>query len=245
MIIIEIDLNCWTERGLNVKNRKKTALILGATGLVGNELVKILIQQKNYEKIHLLVRRPIVSHDPACEVHVVDFEQLHTYQELFQVTDVFCCLGTTIKKAKSKEAFRKVDYEYPVEAAKIANVSGVEKFLIITAMGSNAKSSIFYNQVKGEVEESLGKLSLPSVHIFRPSLLLGEREEFRFGEKIAAKASAFINILMVGPLHPYKAIEAKNVATAMAAVAEVGKSGMNIYPSHKIDQIAKEKNIIL
>ncbi|MEH7081835.1 oxidoreductase [Neobacillus drentensis] len=228
-----------------MENKRKTALILGATGLVGNELVKILIQQKNYEKIHLLVRRPMVSHDPLCEVHVVDFEQLHTYRELFQVTDVFCCLGTTIKKAKSKEAFRKVDYEYPVEAAKIAKRSEVEKFLIITAMGSNAKSSIFYNRVKGEVEESLDNLSLPSVHIFRPSLLLGDRKEFRFGEKIAAKTSAIINVLMVGPLRTYKAIEAKNVATAMAVVARVGKSGMNIYPSDKIEQIAKEKNIII
>lgn len=224
-------------------NRNKTALILGATGLVGNELVKILIQQKAYYKIHLLVRRPIESKDPACEVHVVDFEQLHTYRELFQVTDVFCCLGTTIKKAKSKEAFRKVDYEYPVEAAKIASESGVVNFLIITAMGSNAKSKIFYNQVKGEVEESLGRLSLPSVHIFRPSLLLGKRSEFRFGEKIAANASALINVLMVGPLRPYQAIEARNVAAAMAAIAESSKSGVNIYPSHKIDQIAKEKNI--
>jgi len=224
-----------------MENKRKTALILGATGLVGKELVNILIQQKTYEKIHLLVRRPIVSHHPTCEVHVVNFEELHTYRELFQVTDVFCCLGTTIKKAKSKEAFRKVDYEYPVEAAKIAKSCEVEKFLIITAMGANAKSSIFYNRVKGEVEESLDNLSLPSLHIFRPSLLLGDRKEFRFGEKIAAKTSAIINVLMVGPLRPYKAIEAKNVATAMAVVAKVGKSGMNVYPSHKIEQITKEK----
>ncbi|MEH7075672.1 oxidoreductase [Neobacillus drentensis] len=221
-----------------MKNRNKTALILGATGLVGNELVRFLIQHKRYEKIHLLVRRPIASKDPTYEAHVVDFEQLHTYRELFQVTDVFCCLGTTIKKAKSKEAFRKVDFEYPVEAAKIAKASGVEKFLIITAMGSNAKSRIFYNQVKGEVEESLGSLSLPSVHIFRPSLLLGERSEFRFGEKIAAKASAFLNVLMVGPLRPYQAIEARDVAAAMAIVAESSKRGVNIYPSHTIKRIA-------
>ncbi|PGY08087.1 NAD-dependent epimerase/dehydratase family protein [Bacillus sp. AFS031507] len=225
-----------------MKNRKKTALVLGASGLVGNELVKILIQQKNYEKIHMLVRRPIESNHPSCEVHVVDFDKLDTYSELFQVTDVFCCLGTTIKKAKSKEAFRKVDYEYPVEAAKISSKTGVEKFLIITAMGSNSKSLIFYNQVKGQVEEALGKLIIPSVHIFRPSLLLGERTEFRFGERIAEKASAFLNLLMVGALRPYKAIEARNVAAAMAAVAQTDKSGVNIYPSHEIERIAREKN---
>jgi uncharacterized protein YbjT (DUF2867 family) len=232
--------NALKKGGLDVRSSKKTALVLGASGLVGNELVKILIQQNQYEKIHLLVRRPIESKDSSCEVHVIDFDQLHNYPELFQVSDVFCCLGTTIKKAKSKEAFRKVDYEYPIETAKLASQSDVEKFLIITAMGANANSSIFYNQVKGQVEKALAKLPLPSVHIFRPSLLLGERKEFRFGEKIAEKASAFLNVLMVGPLRPYKAIEARNVAAAMAAAAVIGKSGMNIYPSHVIERMARE-----
>lgn len=221
---------------------KKTALVLGANGLVGSELVNILIQHNHYERIHLLVRRPIENNDSSCEVHIVDFDQLDTYSELFRVTDVFCCLGTTIKKAKSKEAFRKVDYEYPIEAANLASVSGVEKFLIITAMGANSKSMIFYNQVKGLVEDTLGKLNIPSVHIFRPSLLLGERKEFRFGEQIAEKASAFLNVLMVGPLRPYKAIEARNVAAAMATVANSRKSGINIYPSHEIEKIANQSN---
>lgn len=224
-----------------MSNRKKTALVLGASGLVGNELVKILIQQKNYEKIHLLVRKPLEIKNSSCEMHVVDFDQLHKHHELFQVTDIFCCLGTTIKKAKSKEAFRKVDFEYPVKAAQLASVSGVEKFLIITAMGSNSKSRVFYNQVKGEVEEAIGKFSLPSVHIFRPSLLLGNRAEFRLGEKMAEKASIFLNTLMVGPLRPYKAIQAKNVAAAMAAVAGMDTSGVNIYPSDNIATIATEK----
>jgi uncharacterized protein YbjT (DUF2867 family) len=227
------------EGGLCVSNRKKTALVLGASGLVGNELVKVLIQQDKYEKIHLLVRKPIEVKHSNCEQHVLDFDQLHNYSELFHVTDVFCCLGTTIKKAKTKAAFRKVDYEYPFEAAKLASISGVEKFLIITAMGSNSKSMIFYNQVKGQVEESLAKLNLPSVHIFRPSLLLGKRAEFRFGEKMAEKSSALLNAVMVGPLRPYKAIEARNVATAMAAVAGTSKMGVNIYPSQEIERIAK------
>jgi uncharacterized protein YbjT (DUF2867 family) len=221
-----------------VKNRKKKALILGATGLVGNELVNILSKQQKYEKIHLLVRRPLDSDNPACEVHVVDFDQLQNYRELFQVTDVYCCLGTTIKKAKSKEAFRKVDYEYPVESAKIASESGVEKYLIITAMGSNRKSRIFYNQVKGEVEESISKLNILSIHIFRPSLLLGERNEFRFGEKIAEKSSSLLNLIMVGPLRPFRAIEARNVAAAMVEVADSSKSGVNIYPSDQIERLA-------
>ncbi|MDN3016331.1 oxidoreductase [Paenibacillus sp. BSR1-1] len=217
---------------------EKTALILGSSGLVGNELVKILLEQNNYKKIHLLLRRPIEITDSRCEPHIVDFEQLGKYDKLFKVTDVFCCLGTTIKKAKSKEAFRKVDYQYPIEGAKLAVQSGAEKFLIITAMGANSKSFFFYNQVKGEVEMSLKTLNIPSLNIFRPSLLLGERNEFRLGEKIAEKASGLLNTLMMGPLRSYKAIHAKSVAKAMAAIAASNKTGVSIFYSNEIQRIA-------
>lgn len=217
---------------------EKTALILGSSGLIGNELVQILIEQNNYKKIHLLLRRPIAISDSRCEVHIVDFDQLEKYPELFKVTDVFCCLGTTIKKAKSKEAFRKVDYVYPIEAAKLAVQGGAEKFLIVTAMGANSESFFFYNQVKGEVERSLKSLNIPSLNIFRPSLLLGERNEFRLGEKMAEKASRFLNNLMVGPLRSYRAIQAKSVAKAMSAIAASNKNGINIFQSNEIQRIA-------
>ncbi|MCM3764709.1 oxidoreductase [Neobacillus niacini] len=218
--------------------KKKTALVLGASGMVGRELVKVLAGQNTYEKIHLLVRRPIEPVAPLCEVHAVDFDRLESYPELFQVTDVFCCLGTTIKKAKTKQAFRKVDFQYPLEAAKMAAKQGAEKFLIITAMGANPKSMFFYNQVKGDIEAALKELNLPSLHIFRPSLLLGDRGEQRLGEEIAAKFSGVLNALMIGPLTPYRAIEAKNVAKAMAASAQSSNTGINIYPSHEIEKMA-------
>ncbi|MCL6573597.1 MAG: NAD(P)H-binding protein [Bacillus sp. (in: Bacteria)] len=216
---------------------RKTAIVLGASGLVGNELVKILIQQNNYQKIHLLVRKSIEIDEDVCEQHVVDFEQLHTYIELFHVDDVFCCLGTTMKKEKTKEAFRKVDYQFPIEAAKLAKTCGVQKFLIITAMGANSKSLFFYNQVKGDLEAALKKLALPSLHFFRPSLLVGERVEHRFGEKMAEKASVLLNTLMVGPFRPYRAIPAKMVASAMAAIAGSNKTGNHLYLSHEIDRL--------
>ena len=222
-----------------MKNKNKTALVLGASGLVGNELVKMLIKQNVYENIHLLVRKPIENKDMKCNQHIIDFNKLHEYSKFFQVTDVYCCLGTTIKKAKSKEAFRKVDFGYPLEAAKLAKENGAEKFLIISAMGANSKSLIFYNQVKGQLEESLSYLHLPSLHIFRPSLLLGERDEFRLGEKIASKASGVLNLIMVGPLRPYKAIEAEKVAVAMAKIANEDKKGINIYSSQEIEKIAR------
>lgn len=214
---------------------KKSALVLGATGLIGKELVKKLSENGQYQKIHIIVRRPIELPSDACELHIINFDELHKYNDLFQVSDVFCCLGTTIKVAKTKEAFRKVDYEYPVVAAKLAKENGAEKFLIVTAMGADTKSLFFYSRVKGEVEETLKNLHLPSLHIFRPSLLLGAREEFRLGEKIAEKVSGVLNKLMVGPMRPYRGIQAKKVAAAMAVTAQSNKIGENIYPSHEID----------
>ncbi|MGG0787134.1 NAD(P)H-binding protein [Peribacillus simplex] len=161
----------------------KTALILGATGLVGTQLVKELSNSKIYSEIHLLTRSEMKITDAKCIGHVVDFDNLSKYADLFKVSDVFICLGTTIKKAKSKEAFRKVDYDYVIEAAKMAKTANVEKLLVITAMGANSKSKFFYSRVKGDVEETLQHLEVNTVHIFRPSLLLGERKEFRAGER--------------------------------------------------------------
>ncbi|WP_042456928.1 NAD(P)H-binding protein [Neobacillus dielmonensis] len=216
----------------------KTALILGASGLVGKELIQLLVQQSIYQKIHILVRRPIEINHTACEVHVIDFERMNEFAHLFDVNDVYCCLGTTMKKAKSKEAFRRVDYDYPAEAANLACNGGAKRFLIITAMGANPKSLFFYNQVKGDVEEALKKVSIPSIHIFRPSLLLGKRDEFRFGEKMAEKASGLFNAIMLGPLKPFKAIKAKQVAAAMISAAIAGKTGVHIHPSNEIETMA-------
>jgi uncharacterized protein YbjT (DUF2867 family) len=220
-----------------VDKSKRTALVLGASGLVGTELVNVLLQKENYAKIHLLVRKPLEINHKLCEQHVVHFDELEKHEDLFQVTDIFCCLGTTIKKAKSKEAFRKVDYHYPIEAAKLAKKFNVQKYLIITAMGASSKSPFFYSQVKGEVEEELRNLALPSVHIFRPSLLVGDRKEHRLGEKIAEKVSGIFNTLMVGPMRPYRSIQAKRVAEAMAATALSNKTGYHVYASHEIERI--------
>jgi uncharacterized protein YbjT (DUF2867 family) len=220
-----------------MSSSKKSALVLGATGLIGKELVKVLDESDQYENIKCLVRRPIELESKICEEHIVDFNELHKYHELFKVSDVFCCLGTTIKKAKTKEAFRKVDYEYPEEAAKLAKENGAEKFLIVSSMGADPKSLFFYSRVKGDVEEALISLNLPSLHIFRPSLLLGERSEFRLGEKIAEKASGVMNKLMVGPLRPFRGIQARKVAAAMAFVAQSNKKGNNIYLSHEMDSM--------
>ncbi|MCK1982977.1 MULTISPECIES: NAD(P)H-binding protein [Peribacillus] len=221
----------------------KTALILGATGVVGTQLVKEISNSKIYSEIHFLTRREVKYTDPKCIGHVVDFDNLSQYAYLFNVTDVFICLGTTIKKAKSKEAFRKVDYDYVIEAAKMAKTSNVEKLLVITAMGANSKSKFFYSRVKGDVEGTLQRLEMNAVHIFRPSLLLGERKEFRAGEKISGLLSTFVKFVFVGPLRPYRAIEANKVAAAMYATAQTTAKGYHFYNSDEIEKLAQRVTI--
>lgn len=187
------------------------AIIVGSTGLVGTELVKQLSMDSEFTKITALVRKKSGLSLSKFEEFEVDFDNLP--KEVFEGQDVvFCCLGTTIKKAGSKEAFKKVDFEYPLNVAKIATEKGVKCYTIVTAMGSDAKSSIFYNQVKGEIENALIDLKFLRLGIFRPSMLLGDRSEFRIGESIG---QGIMNLL--GFLIPknYKAIHGKKVAKAM------------------------------
>lgn len=216
---------------------QKTALVLGATGMVGTELVKLISAKKYYQTINLLTRRPINLSDQTINQQVIDFDQLEKYADLFQVQDVYICLGTTIKAAKTKEAFRKVDYEYVVEAAKLAKRGNTEKLLLITAAGADPKSRVFYSRVKGEVEETLKSMKLHSLHIFRPSLLLGDRNEFRLGEAVMGKASSIFTKIMIGPLRPYRPIHAATVAAAMFKSAQTDQLGTHVYPSKEIERM--------
>jgi uncharacterized protein YbjT (DUF2867 family) len=199
------------------------ALVVGSTGLVGSELVKLLENDSAFSKITALVRKKTNHQYSKVEEVVVNFENLP--QESFENKDVvFCCLGTTIKTAGSKEAFRMVDYEYPFLTAKIAKQKEIKKFAIVTAMGASAKSSIFYNQVKGEIEEALENLGFESLGIFRPSMLLGNRSEVRMGETIGKYV---MNLFGWAIPKNYKAIEAKSVAKAMLEFAKEGSTKGN------------------
>lgn len=217
---------------------KKTALIAGATGLTGNELVKILLDHPAYDKIYVLARRPLDIQHPKLEQIRVHFSRLEDYKDYFQVDEVFCCLGTTIKKAGSQNAFRKVDYDYPTALGALAKSAGAQKFLVISAMGADARSNIFYNRVKGQMEDRLKGLDLPVLHIFRPSLLLGDRPEFRFGEKAASLLAPIFSPLLRGGMAKYKPIEAKQVALAMCAAAQTDISGVAVHPSDEIAEMA-------
>jgi uncharacterized protein YbjT (DUF2867 family) len=152
--------------------------------------------------------------------------------------DLFCCLGTTIAVAKSKEAFRRVDHDYPVKLATLARANGCDQFLLVSSIGANSASSVFYSRVKGEVEKDVTHLDFSGIHVFRPSLLLGERREVRLKEQIAEKVAAALSFTFVGPLRQYKPIEASAVAAAMVEVAKQNRDGIHIYESEQILKIA-------
>lgn len=217
----------------------RTALIVGATGLIGKNCLYQLLETKEYTKVIALVRKPMAVKHHQLEQLVVDFDQLETVKDKMIADDVFCCLGTTIRVAGSQENFRKVDFDYSLAVAKICLQRGAHQFLLVSAMGANHMSAIFYNKVKGEIERAIEELHYPSFQIFRPSLLLGNRKEIRVGELIGKVVMKAIGFLFIGPLKKIKAIEGEMVAKVMVKVALQGNSGKRIIQN---DEILKLSN---
>jgi len=217
---------------------QKTALIAGASGLVGGHCLRLLLQSDRYGKVIAVVRKPLPVQHPKLEQKVIDFDKLNITSGLM-ADDIFCCLGTTMKQAGSKEKFYKVDYTYVVELAKITSHHFASQFLVVSAMGANPESFFFYNKVKGEMEDAVKKLPFTAVHIFRPSLLLGERKEKRFGEKAGEVILSVLDFLIVGPLKKYRAVAAADVAKAMIEMANDNGGGIKIHPSDEIAKLAK------
>lgn len=213
-----------------------SALIAGATGLVGSELLDTLIQNEAYETIHVLNRKKVNYNVSKVIEHVIDFNNLASFSPEKPIDHVFCCLGTTIKKAKTKKNFRRVDFEYVVELAGKAKQWNASKFLVISALGANPDSSIFYNRVKGEMEEALQELNLPHLFIFRPSLLMGNRSESRPAEKTAIIVYKVINPLFIGKLKKYKGIKIDKVARAMIETALNNHSSFKIFESDELQE---------
>lgn len=194
----------------------KTAVIVGATGLVGKALTQQLIQHEAFSEVHVLVRKSADFADTSkFTSHVVDFDDEGTFPEIKNVNAVFCCLGTTIKKAGSQENFSKVDLTYVVRTAAYYQQLGACHFVVVSAVGANKASSIFYNRVKGEMEEQITALQFPHTVIVRPAMLGGKRSEFRFGEWLGSIILKGIQWLFVGKLRRYKIIAADKVANAM------------------------------
>lgn len=212
----------------------KIALLAGATGLVGSELLKQLINEPAYNKIHILVRKEIDIKSDKVIQHLINFDELDKFEPGVPIDHIFCTLGTTIKKAKTKENFRRVDFDYVLALSQKAREWKSEKFLVVSSLGANSKSKIFYNRVKGEMEIALQKLDLPHLFIFRPSLLMGSRKENRAGEKSAIIVYKIINPLFIGKLKKYKGIEANKVATGMLKTAISNNELFYIFESDEI-----------
>ena len=216
----------------------KKVLLSGASGLVGTEVLNLLLNAKDIAIVYCLVRKPLNLKHEKLEQIIFDYNDNQAYAQLPQVDTAFCCLGTTIKKAGSRKAFRKVDFEYPLQIAKASVNNKASTFHVITAMGADEQSNIFYNKVKGELEDALKKLKFEQLYIYRPSLLLGDRKEQRFGEKMAAVFMTSLEFLMQGSLKKYRGIKVEDVAKAMVDTESKETSKLKIFLSDEIQALA-------
>ena len=210
----------------------KTALIVGATGIVGKELVAQLCEDERYQQVIIWVRRkPAFSH-PKLLVQEVDFDRI-SEQAMPKVDEVFCALGTTIKKAGSQENFLKVDVQYPTEIAKLAKSAGVSRFVLISALGANSNARVFYSRAKGMVEDNLRQLHFDSLQIVRPSLIVGERADFRLGETLF---EWLFKLLPKTLFWRYRPMHGKDIAHVMIEQAQRPEQGEYIYSPQQIQK---------
>ncbi len=219
---------------------KRKAIVIGATGLIGKTCVELLLNDTEYESVTVLVRRKTNLIHPKLKEEITDFSRLTNHAHALAGDDLFCCLGTTIRQAGSQNAFFKVDFTYVYEAARIAAQNGVRQFLLVSALGANSQSKIFYNRVKGQLEEAVYALGFKSVHIFRPSFLMGKRTEFRIGEKIAIILFRLLELVLIGRWRKYRAIESDVVAKAMIVMAKLDTQKKTAYDSDVIKAIVDE-----
>ena len=223
------------------ESEERHAILLGASGLVGGFCLQALLAETVYSRIVVLTRRKVKAGlHPQLIQKTVDFENLSA-SDFAKADDIFCALGTTIKKAGSKEAFRRVDLTYPLTAARLGHAAGAKQFVLVSSAGADPRSKNFYLRTKGELEEEIGKLGYQALHIFRPSLLLGQREEFRFGERVAQWLAPALNAVMVGRFRRYRAIDAAAVGKAMVGAAREESNGTFV---HEYDAILKLAGLI-
>jgi uncharacterized protein YbjT (DUF2867 family) len=210
----------------------RTHLILGATGLVGRELLQLLLAEHDTARVVAIVRRPTGVRHAKLDEHVFDLAEMDRHADLFAVDDIFCALGTTIKVAGSQDRFRVIDHDLPLLAAKLGRAHGARHYLLVSSLGADPHSRVFYSRVKGELEDDLRALAYPQLTIARPSLLVGERDEFRLGERLFAR---------LGWLMPprYKPIAARDVARALVVLSRDQTPGTRVVESRELRQLAR------
>jgi len=207
----------------------RTALVAGASGLVGGHLLHLLLADAEYERVITLARRQLDARHAKLDQRVLDLGALDAVTDPPHADDAFCCIGTTIKKAGSQDAFRQVDYDYALAFARAAQRAGARQLLLVTALGADPASRIFYSRVKGEIEHAVRQLPFQGIQIFRPSFLMGKRGEVRLAERIGVPVARVLAPLLVGPLRRYRPVYAADVARAMQQIAKDAPRGPNVF----------------
>jgi len=214
------------------------AVLAGATGLIGSELLKILLAEPAYDRVLVITRKSTGISHPKLEELIIDFDRLNEHAAEITGHAIFCCLGTTRNKTPDKAVYRKIDHDYPVKLAQLGAKSGVEQYHLVSAIGANSQSSSFYIRFKGETEEDVKQSGVKSVHIYQPSFITGDRKEFRPMEKIFVGLSFVFDPLLVGSMKKYRSIAAKTIARAMFNQSIKNSEGIFVYPSDKIKELA-------
>lgn len=219
---------------------EKIAAIIGATGMIGNYLLEVLIHDNYFDVVRVLVRRPIQKIHSKMEVKLVNFNDAESFKlALEECQVIFSCIGTTQKNVSGdKSLYRNIDFDIPVKAARFGKETGCEKFVLVSSVGANSSSNTFYLKLKGELEDTISNMGLNSVHIVQPSMLLGQRKEFRKGENLLQGSMKLISGLFFGSLRKYKAIDGKIVATAMLNAAKKNNPGLFKYDFDGINELA-------
>ena len=214
----------------------KKAIILGASGLTGSLLLQKLLALPDYEQILVFNRKKLGVSHPKLTEYIGEVTNLTTFANEFDAHEVFCCIGTTAKKTPDKTLYRQIDFGIPVQAAQLCKQKQINTFVVVSAMGANAKSSIFYNRTKGEMEEAVLALNIQNTYILQPSLIVGNRNEKRFAEGFATFIMKLINPILMGGLKKYKSIEADTIAQALLVLAKT-RPAMKRIESDKIKEI--------
>jgi uncharacterized protein YbjT (DUF2867 family) len=221
------------------KIENRTALVFGASGLIGRDLIQELKDHVSYSSIEVFSRKPVDYNHLKVTEHIVDFGRLAEYSHLIKGDDLFICLGTTIRKAGSVKRVEEIDRDLPVQIAEIAHKNGVTRVAVVSSMGADISSRNYYLRIKGEMEAGIRKIKFHQIVIARPSMLFGRRKEFRFGELIAKAIMRTFGLLLVGPARRYRGIEGRTVALAMIALIKSSNRQI-VYQSDELQKFGKK-----
>lgn len=221
-----------------MSGKKYKALVLGSSGLIGMETVYLLLKNDKYETVYTISRKKLDIESPKLIQIIADFDSIDQYIKDLKVDHFYSCIGSTKAKTPEKAKYYEIDLEYPYKVANTLFANGCNTLCLVSSIGADSTSKNFYLKLKGDAEETLRSIGYESFHVFRPSLLLGDRKEFRLMEKIAQIIYPIFNVLLIGKLKDYQSIQAKDIASAMINVSLASKTGEYIYQTQQIKELA-------